>query len=64
MEYISIREAAEKWNLSGRRVQVLCTTGRIPGVERIGNIWAIPKEAEKPIDARIKSGRYIKKQPK
>lgn len=60
MEYISILEAAEKWNISNRRIQVLCSQNRIPGVCRFGNMWAIPKEAEKPTDARIKSGKYIK----
>lgn len=60
MKYLSIRETAEKWGLSVRRIQTLCTTGRIEGVTRIGNIWAIPEDAVKPKDARIKSGKYIK----
>lgn len=60
MEYMSISEAAAKWNVSNRRVQVLCNTERIPGACRIGNIWAIPKSAEKPQDARIRSGKYRK----
>lgn len=59
MEYLSIRETATKWGCSGRRVQVLCADGRIEGATRIGNIWVIPKDAEKPKDARIKSGKYI-----
>lgn len=60
MEYISISEAANKWNISNRRIQVLCAQGRIPGVCRLGSMWAIPKDAEKPIDARVRSGKYIK----
>lgn len=60
MEYISIRETAEKWGLSSRRVQVLCSSERIPGAFRIGNMWAIPADAKKPKDERIKSGKYIK----
>lgn len=59
MEYISIAQAAEKWGLSRRRVLVLCSQGRIPGVSRLGTIWMIPNDAEKPADARIKSGKYI-----
>lgn len=43
MEYMPIREAAEKWGVSGRWVQMLCINGRIDGVERIGNMWVIPK---------------------
>ncbi len=61
MEYLSIRETSEKWGISIRRIQTLCTSGRINGSTRIGNMWVIPKDAEKPKDARIKSGKYIKK---
>ena len=60
MEYSSIREISEKWDLSTRRVQILCAKGRIEGATRIGNMWVIPKDAEKPKDARIRSGKYIK----
>lgn len=59
MEYMTIAEAAAKWNISRRRVQTLCTESRIPGVDRIGATWVIPKDAIKPADARIKSGKYI-----
>lgn len=59
MDFITIRDAAEKWNISKRRIQTLCADGRIPGAERLGYCWAIPKDARKPADARVKSGRYI-----
>ena len=57
MEYLSIRQIAEKWDISRRRVQILCTEGRIPGAMRVGSYWAIPADVEKPADARIKSGK-------
>lgn len=57
MDYMTISEAASKWNLSNRRIQTLCSQGRIPGAERAGYCWLIPKDAEKPVDARIKSGK-------
>lgn len=60
MEYLSISQVAEKWGLSARRINVLCSEGRIPGATKIGSYWAIPADAEKPADARIKSGKYIK----
>lgn len=60
MEYMSINQAAQTWGISTRRVQVLCSQDRILGACRIGNMWAIPKDAKKPEDARIKSGKYIK----
>lgn len=59
MDYMTISEAATKWNLSNRRIQTLCSQGRIPGAERAGYCWLLPKDAEKPVDARIKSGKYI-----
>lgn len=60
MEFITVKEAAEKWNLSERRLQAMCNEGIIPGVIKFGHAWAIPKNAEKPVDKRIKSGKYIK----
>ena len=60
MEYMSISQAAEKWGITPRRIQVLCKQDRIPGAARIGYVWSIPMDAEKPKDARIKSGKYIK----
>lgn len=52
MDYISVTQAAEKWKLSPRRVQKLCSEDRIPGVERMGRMWLIPKDAVKPTDPR------------
>lgn len=60
MEYMSVSNAAQKWGISERRIQLLCGAGRIKGVFRLGRVWAIPTDAEKPDDARIKSGKYIK----
>jgi len=60
MEYLSIRQVSEYWGISVRRIQVLCAQKRIPGAIRIGYSWAIPKHADKPADARIRNGKYIK----
>lgn len=60
MEYLSISQVSEKWGISGRRIQTLCTEGRITGAIKIGSYWAIPADAEKPKDERIKSGKYIR----
>ena len=53
--YLSIREAAEKWGVSERRINQYCAQGRIPGAERFGGSWAIPAAAEKPGDPRRQS---------
>ncbi len=60
MEYMTARQAAEKWGCSVRWIQILCEDNRIPGVIRPGRDWMIPKDAEKPADARVKSGKYRK----
>ena len=59
-EYISIKQASEKWGISIRRIQVLCSEGRIFGAAKVGSFWVIPEDAEKPQDKRIKSDKYIK----
>ena len=59
LQYITAREAAEKWNISQRRVSILCAENRIPNVAMLGNMWIIPRNAEKPDDARkIKSVKH------
>ena len=57
MEYIGIDEAAKKWGVSKRFVQVLCANGRIDGAARLGRAWMIPKNAKKPIDGRTKAAK-------
>ena len=59
MKYLSIRQTSEKWGITPRRIQILCKENRIPGAQQIGYAWAIPEDAEKPADARVKSGKYL-----
>ena len=58
--YLKISEIAEKWGIKERRINTLCLEGRIEGAVKFGNTWAIPEDAEKPKDERIKSEKYIK----
>lgn len=62
MEFMSAREAADKWGISQRRVAVLCSENRIEDAKMVGNMWIIPTTAVKPIDAR--SIRYIRNDEK
>lgn len=55
-EYKSIKDVANEWKISTRRVQILCTNGRIPGAIKDGRVWKIPADAEKPDDNRVKEG--------
>jgi len=54
LKYISIKEVSEKWQISDRRIRVLCGEGRIEGAVKIGRNWLVPEDAVKPVDAREK----------
>ena len=58
--YMKIAEASKKWGIGERRVNTLCLEGRIEGAIKFGNTWAIPADAEKSKDDRVKSGKYMK----
>lgn len=60
MNLLSAKQAGEKWGISARRIAILCREGRIEGAQIVGNSWAVPADATKPNDARIKSGKYVK----
>ena len=52
--YISVNDAATKFNISKRRVQILCKQGRISGANMVSGVWLIPENAPKPVDGRRK----------
>ena len=64
MDLLSAKEVASRWDISPRRVVVLCSEGRIPGAQMIGNSWVIPKDSKKPDDARIKATKISKNEAK
>ena len=59
-DLISTAEAAALWNLSPRRVAILCKEGRIPGAVLEGRRWLIPADAQKPSDHRLKTAESVK----
>lgn len=52
---MTVKQTAEKWGISDRRVRILCSEGKIPGVTREGRSWMIPTDAKKPEDGRFKT---------
>ena len=56
--YTTIRETAERWDVTVRLVQYLCAKGQVEGAVKFGRAWAIPKEAKKPTDGRVTTGEY------
>ena len=60
MDYITAKEASEKWDVTPRRVNYYCAGGRIPSAVKMAGVWLIPKTAEKPIDGRTRQGKELR----
>ena len=57
LEWITPEEASKKWGIKVRRVQELCSKGKVTGATRFGRVWMIPLNAPKPIDGRTKAAK-------
>ena len=57
--FMTVKQAAERWGISDRRVRILCAEGKIPEAYQEGRGWKIPIDAEKPVDGRYKSKESI-----
>ena len=53
MDYMTLKEASEKWGVTPRWINYYCAASRI----KMGTVWLIPKNAKKPIDGRTKIAR-------
>lgn len=54
MDYMTLKEASEKWGVSVRQINYYCVGGRIPGAVKMAGVWLLPQNAEKPVDGRTK----------
>ena len=54
MDYMTLREASEKWGISTRQINYYCAEDRIPGAEKMAGVWLLPKTGAKPQDGRYK----------
>ena len=57
MDYMTLKDAAEKWGVTPRRVNYYCAGGRIHGAVKMAGVWLIPKGTDKPVDRRYKESR-------
>lgn len=64
MEYITTKEASEKWGISTIRITVLANEGRIEGAQRLGKRWLIPASATKPQELKPDRSSSAKKKAK
>lgn len=55
--YITVQEAAEKWGVTPRQVQILCKGNKIVGAMRMSRIWIIPEDAKKPTHSKRASNK-------
>jgi len=60
VEYMTTKEAADKWGIKIRRVQTLCENGQVENASRLGQIWVIPKDTPKPLDGRTKQAKLLR----
>ena len=60
MIYTDVRETAKKWQMTERRITMLCRDGKIPGAKKDGKSWLIPTDASRPFDGRTKEARVEK----
>lgn len=59
MEYLTVKEAGEKWGLGIRIVTLYCVEGRIVGAVKKGNLWLIPEYADRPVDKRRRENKTL-----
>ena len=59
MDLITTKEAAGIWGITIRRVQALCNNGQIPIAFKLGDIWVMPKDTQKPLDGRTKAAKAM-----
>ena len=57
MDFLTVKEVAEKWGVGTRIVTQYCETNRLPGALKKGNLWLIPSGVEKPLDRRTRKAR-------
>jgi hypothetical protein len=57
IEWITPKQAAERWGITERQVQSLCSNGKVSGAERFAHVWLIPRDAPKPVDGRTKAAK-------
>lgn len=54
MEYITVKEASEKWKVSERMIRKYCEQGKVEDAIHAGSVWIIPMEAQKPNEVKSK----------
>jgi len=64
LRIMTVREAADKWGITPRRVQEIILAGRIEGVRKIGTTRVMPDDTPKSLDLRLERAKRIPKAKK
>jgi len=59
MDFLTTKQASEIWGITSRRIALLCEQGRVEGAVKAGAAWIMPANTPKPVDGRVKSGKYV-----
>lgn len=57
MDYMTLKEASEKWDVSSRQINYYCVEGRIPSAMKMAGVWLLPQKSDKPADKRRKQNK-------
>ena len=65
MGIMTVKDAAQKWSVTERRVQEMIREGKLPNAYKLSTIWVMPDDTQKPPDGRVNNGQnYHKNNPK
>jgi hypothetical protein len=59
MDFLTTKQASKIWGITSRRIALLCEQGRVEGAVKAGAAWIMPANTPKPVDRRVKSGKYV-----
>lgn len=59
MDFLTTKQASEIWGITSRRIALLCEQGRVEGAVKAGAAWIMPANTPKPVDRRVKNGKYV-----
>ena len=60
IRYIKAKELSARWGVTPRRINQLCTEGKLPGAYKEGKFWMIPDDVDRPDCLRENRNLYVR----